>query len=454
MLGANKNIRYYYWLSIEFVRKYLRLIFLSALISTITIISAMTISPYLVTFLTPHTTVVGMVGTYTLQTLPDDIVGKISNGLLYINDKGKITPVLAESWEMLDNGLTYRFHLKKNILLDDNTFFTAKDVSYRFKDVQIKTVGDYVIEFRLSKPLAIFPTYLTKPIVKYPYYGIGGLYKVERIRYKYDNIEEINLSPNKKDLPSMDYKFYANESMMINAYKLGDINQMQVTKKSLADIFKSWKNTKVIKSVDYSNLLTIFFNFRNRLLQEKEVRSAIKMSVDRSLFKDIGVSAKSSIPPVSWAYNSDLKDPVYDTDTATKIIKKYKTASESAKLNFNTYYDYLDMASNINKSFNDIGISTNLNVISYSNANDFDLLLAFLKIPADPDQYYYWHSTQNLSKLTGYKNLKLDKLLEDGRSSFEQDARVKSYMDFQKTFDEDNGAVFLYFPYIYTIERK
>jgi hypothetical protein len=38
-------------------------------------------------------------------------------------------------------------------------------------------------------------------------------------------------------------------------------------------------------------------------------------------------------------------------------------------------------------------------------------MLAFLKIPNDPDQYYTGHP-QNLATLTGYKKLKIDKLLK------------------------------------------
>ena len=80
--------------------------------------------------------------------------------------------------------------------------------------------------------------------------------------------------------------------------------------------------------------------------------------------------------------------------SSDKIIKKFRESTDSAKLNFNTYYDYLDVAGDINKNLNEIGIPTNLNVMSYSNTNDFDIMLAYLKILPDPDQYYYWHSTQ------------------------------------------------------------
>jgi peptide/nickel transport system substrate-binding protein len=453
-MGPNsRNVRYYYWLLVEFVKKHLKLIFLSALISSIFIISSITISPYLVNLLTPQNTVIGLVGSYTFDTLPDEILLKISNGLLFINEKGKPIPILAESWEIVEKGLVYRFHLKKNILMDDGTFFTARDINYRFRDVTTRLKGDYLIEFVLNKPLAIFPFYLTKPIVKYPHQGIGGLYKIDRYKYRYDKLIELSISPNKKDLSRISYKFYPSEAQMINAYKLGQITQMTLSKKSIADVFLQWKNSKVEKVVDYSNLLTLFFNYNNQFLKEKEVRGAIKIGIDRGQFADLGATARTSVPPSSWAYQKNSKLPVYDAELGQKIIRKFREATDSAKLNFNTYYDYLDIAGDINKNLNELGIPTNLNVMSYSNSNDFDILLTYLKIAPDPDQYYYWHSTQSLSQATGYRNLKVDKILEDGRSTFDQEERIKFYYDLQKNLDDDNTAVFIYFPYTYTIKR-
>lgn len=453
--NTTKTLRYYYWLTLEFFKKHLRLIFLSAFISTITIISTITVSPYLITFFSPRETVIGLVGTYNKNDpFPDEIAGKISNGLVYVNEKGRIAPVLASSWEILNNGLTYRFSIKKNLLFDNNTFFTAKDVDYVFKDVKLKVVGDYIVEFELPKPLAIFPIYLSKPIIKYPYVGVGGLYKVEHTRYKFNQLSEVHLNPNKKNQNSLVYKFYVNESELLSAYKRGEIEQMRVSKKSIADTFASWNNTTVEKTIDYGSLLTLFFNYHSPLLREKDVRGAIDATIDRPKYKELGTEAKSSIPPTSWAYNEDLTGTIFDLNYAQKMIKKYKTASDSAKLNFNTYYEYLDIATDINKNLNDVGISTNLNVVSFSNTNDFDILLAYLKIPSDPDQYYYWHSTQYLSELTGYKNLKVDKLLEDGRSFASYEERSPFYRDMQKVMNDDNAALFLFYPYTFTIKRK
>ena len=56
------------------------------------------------------------------------------------------------------------------------------------------------------------------------------------------------------------------------------------------------------------------------------------------------------------------------------------------------------------------------------------MFLAYLKVPIDPDQYYFWHSTQTQSNIGNYNNVKVDKLLEDGRSTVDIEEREKIYI--------------------------
>jgi ABC-type oligopeptide transport system substrate-binding subunit len=262
--------------------------------------------------LSTQTSSIGMVGKYTEDSLPDEILSKISNGLLYVNEDGSFLPVLASSWDVSKDKLVYTFYIRKDILWNDNTFFKANDINYHFTDVKSKPIGDYKIQFTLTKPLAIFPVYLSKPLIKYPLNGVGGLYKVNRIKHSGDHITELYLTPNKKDLAPIVYKFYTAESLMINAYKSGDINQMRVSRKTVADMFTGWKNSTITRTVDYSNLFTLFFNYRNPLLKENDVRNAIDMAIDRSKLANYGFEARTSIPPNSWAFNSDMKKRVFD----------------------------------------------------------------------------------------------------------------------------------------------
>ena len=446
-------VRYYYWLVLEFFKKNGRSVIISFFVSFFGIIGLLSVSPY-IKIATTKVEIVGLIGNYDLNNPPEEVINKISNGLVTVTEKGEIIPVIANSWEMLSDGKEYRFHLKENLLWGNGKKFVASDIQYQFKDVEVKIVDDKTVTFFLKKPLAIFPTYLNKPLIKFPLLGVAGYYKVGKSKMEYGYIKELDLVPNTKNLNPLKYKFYNNELQLINAYKKGEVNKITLTKKFIAGTFSTWRNTKVEKKVDYSRLLTIFINGKDKILAEKDMKEALAMSINYEKLSEFGEKANGPIPPNSWAYNPDLKEYSYDPENSSKIVKKLITASESAKLNFVTSYDYYDVADEIATGLDAIGLKNELNVVSFDSPNTFDLFLAFWKVPIDPDQYYFWHSTQSEGNIGNYKNVKIDKLLEDGRNTINIEERGKTYADFQKVIQDDPPAIFLYYPYIYTIKRK
>lgn len=450
-----KTFRYYYWLFLEFIKKYSRLILMSFFIGFISLIGFLSVSPYLKLMFNKQESI-GLLGKYDFTNLPDEVMTKVSNGLVTISEKGEIIPVLANSWEVKDNGKQYRFYLKNNLLWNDDKKFTASDINYQFSDVKIEVVDKNILDFHLSKPLSIFPTYLSKPLVRPPLIGIAGFYKLGKYKMTNGYLTDLTLVPNTKDLTTIKYKFYGNESDLVTAYKKGEINKMTLTKKSVADTFINWKNSKIIKTVDHTRLLTLFFNNKEKMFANKDIKDAFAMMINYQALAESGEIARGPIPPTSWAYNSDLKTNTYDIETATKIVKNEAESTESAQLNLLTSYDYYDAADNIAGEIKKTGLKVDINMISYEHPDNFDLLLVFWKVPQDPDQYYFWHSTQTQKggNIGNYQNVKIDKLLEDGRSTINIEERSKFYQEFQKIIEDDPPALFLYYPYVYTIERK
>ncbi len=451
-----KIFRYYYWLFLEFIKKNSRLILMSFFVGFISLIGFLSVSPYLKLIFSKQETI-GIVGNYDFTNLPDKIMIKVSNGLVALDERGGIIPVLANSWEVKDQGKQYRFYLKNNLLWNDDKKFTAYDINYQFDDIKIKVIDKNVIDFYLNKPLAIFPTYLNKPLIRAPLVGIAGFYKLGRHKFINGSLKELTLVPNTKDLLTVKYKFYNNDSDLITAYKKGEINEMTLTKKSVADTFVNWKNSQIVKSVDYTRLLTLFFNNKNKTFANKDFKNAFSMMIDYQKLSEFGELAQGPIPPFSWAYNPLLKANAYDIETATKITKKEIEATESAQLNLLTSYDYYDVADNIASEIKKTGLNIDINMITYDQPDNFDLLLVFWNLPNNPDQYYFWHSTQtgfNKSNISNYKNAKIDLLLEQGRNTIDLKEREKIYKEFQKIIQDDPPALFLYYPYVYTIKRK
>lgn len=88
---------------------------------------------------------------------------------------GEIVGVLAESWELSDDGLTYVLHLREGVKFHDGTDFDAEAVKLNFERLAalnawmtsvwefidtIEVVDDHTLEVTLTKPLALWPNFL------------------------------------------------------------------------------------------------------------------------------------------------------------------------------------------------------------------------------------------------------------------------------------------------------
>ena len=61
----------------------------------------------------------------------------IYESLVSLDTSGKIVPVLAASWRLSSNGLTYTFNMRSNIKFHNGALLTAADVVYSFKRAMI-----------------------------------------------------------------------------------------------------------------------------------------------------------------------------------------------------------------------------------------------------------------------------------------------------------------------------
>ncbi len=451
----SKKIRYYYWLVLEFFKKHFIIILSAFLLTFLIIFSTKALYPFFSKFIFKQKLVIGLIdNNYSLKKLPEEVLHKISSGLIYINKDGKVVPVLIEDWFMEDGGRRFVLVLKKNLVWNDGKPFTTKDIDLRFKDVSIEKKDKWTIIFKLKKPMPIFINFLSQPLIKPPFIGIGGQYQINKIVKKNDQLKEISLWPIKENLPILSYRFYLNENSLIIAYKKGEINQMYLYRKTLAEPFLKWKNSKVTKEVDYQRLYTLFFNLNKKFLKEREIRTSIRMAIDVEKFSDYGFPALTSYSPLSWVYNPDITSWTYDVESAKELLKKKMTASEEAKLNFYTFYEYSEITDNLKDQLSKLDLKINLKYLSMPTPpSDFDLFFVSIKLSEDPDQYYYWHS-QSKNNITGYVNLKVDQLLEDGRQTTNYIKRKTIYQNLQKVLYEDPPAIFLFFPYRYKIEKK
>ncbi|MBI3081244.1 MAG: peptide-binding protein, partial [candidate division NC10 bacterium] len=86
---------------------------------------------------------------------------------------------------------------------------------------------------------------------------------------------------------------------------------------------------------------------------------------------------------------------------------------------------------------------------TFIRKRDFEAIILGWGLGLDPDQYEIWHSSKTgpdpLNHIS-YSNPEVDRLLESGRRTFNQERRKAIYREFQRVLAEDQPVVFLYVP--------
>jgi len=72
---------------------------------------------------------IGVVGSFTPNTLPDPIQSEISFGLTDIGSDGSPLPGLATTWVATDSGKVFTFFLRKDLTWHNNKHVVASDVN-------------------------------------------------------------------------------------------------------------------------------------------------------------------------------------------------------------------------------------------------------------------------------------------------------------------------------------
>lgn len=403
----------------------------------------------LIPFTQEHT--VGIVGAYTVDTLPPVVLSKVSRGLTYVASDYTVKPDLAKSWEIKNDGKTYVFHLKNNVYFSDGTKFSSDEITYNFSNVDISKPNKDTIIFNLKSSYSPFLVTVSRPIFKDGFVGIGS-YRVRSLNLNGSFVQSIELVSTQGGKEIL-YQFYATEDAVKTAYMLGDIdeiNELSGTNFQNKDML-TFKGVSSFKSTNYTNLVTLFYDTNDKDLSDKKLREALAYTMPDKFIQ--GERNYGPFPPTSWVNNYGLTTYNQDFEHAKSLLDSSATATNTSTLTFQlqTLPQYKDLADQIKDLWQKIGIKTNIKVVD-AFPTDFQIFLGDFNVSKDPDQYTLWHSSQE-NNITNYKNLRIDKLLEDGRQTVDMSQRGKIYSDFQKYLLDDPPATFLYFPYQYNLKR-
>jgi len=293
-----------------------------------------------------------------------------------------ITPGLATSWTVSADGLVYTFKLRHGVKFHSSAKFTptrdfnADDVvfSYNrmaldnhpfhklaagqsfayFNDMgmskivdKLEKIDDDTVRFTLKQPESPFLANLamdfasilsaeyadkmaaagTPDVIDREPVGTGPF---QFVSYQKDAVIRYKaFDKSWQGRPKIDNLIYAitpDASVRYAKLKANECQVMAYPKAADLALMKEDKNLKLLTK-EGLNVGYIAFNVEKKPFDNKQVRQALNMAVDKqailnTVFLGSGSSAKNLIPPTMWSYNDKVKDYAYDPVKAKALLAK------------------------------------------------------------------------------------------------------------------------------------
>jgi peptide/nickel transport system substrate-binding protein len=411
----------------------------------------------------------------------DKICQLIFDGLMARNKNLEVVPGLALRYELLSD-TSYKFHLRGGVVFHDGTPFTAKDVVYTYESIlqgkmaspfreafrrikQIKALDDLTVQIDLKEPYAPFLTLLTRGIVPKDYaakmgdkFGaapIGtGPYKL--MRFVPETIVELGANheyfgriPRTKLLRLQIIK---DDNIRVLKLLKGDIDLVQngIPPLLLPKVTQSKKLDMITEEGIVMAYLGV--NLKDKALSDPRIRKAIAHAINRDeiishRFGGMASPANSILSPLNWAYSKDLKQYKYDPEKAKALLKE--AGSENINLSHKTSVikERIDIARMIAHHLGQVGINVKVEPYEWGTfyrdvkRGNFQIYTLSWVGVTEPDFFYdVAHSSQMPPKgfnRDRYKNEEIDKLVEEGRTTMDQEKRKKIYAKVQEILLED-----------------
>jgi glutathione transport system substrate-binding protein len=402
----------------------------------------------------------------------------IHRGLVNYGIDGKISPELAESYEISPDALTYTFHLR-DAKFHDGSPVTAADVKASFEHIldpngkaafrnelsiieTIETPDDKTVILHLESPSVALIGYLALPesvIVPAAWLaenadnptaepvGAGPFKFSEWTRGQEIVVEKFEdyYKEGKPALDEVHYVFYGDENTRVNALKSGDVDIIDYVPAKDAEALKTEPGTQLLST--YGPFMALQFNTQFEPFSKPEVRKAIAYAVDRdaiinTAFNGIGAPIWGiAIPEGYMGYSEDKKDYFsHDIAKAKELMAEagYPDGFEARLLASSQYAFHQNTAVALQSELAKIGIKLTLDLpdwatrMSKAGNADYDFaVLGSLGEIADPDwltNYYYGGDKLVRTNNSPYfDDPEIDSLLDKGRATVDPAERAKVY---------------------------
>jgi peptide/nickel transport system substrate-binding protein len=438
------------------------------------------------------------------------VAGQIYNGLVKYDKNFTIVGDLAESFSISPDGLEITFNLRRGVKWHDGAPFTSRDVLYTYRVIidpktptaysedfkQVKRVeasDEHTVRVVYATPFApslaswntsILPAHLLEgkditksPLARQPV-GTGPYCFKEWVPGQKIVLEaNPHYFEGRPYISRYIYRIIPDSSTMYMELKSGSIDLMnlspvQYARQTVSSQFAARFNKYRYPSSGY---VYMGYNLRHPLFKDKQIRQALTAAINKDelihgVLFGMGQKAHGPIVPGRWAYNPNVCDIAYNPQLAMQLLAKAGWTEKNADgvlvkdgkpfsftiLTNQGNQQRLLTAQIIQQRLRFVGIDVKIRIVEWAtflkefvDKGNFEVIMLGWSTSPDPDMFDVWHSSKTRPgelNFIGFKSDEVDRLLEEGRRTFDIEKRKRAYHRIQEILAEEQPYTFLYVP--------
>jgi len=398
-----------------------------------------------------------------------------------------LIPELAKNYSLSDDGLTYTFELRNDVLFHDGSKMTAADVKYSFETIMnpdtgavnkpvfnsvdaIETPDDYTVIIRMNEINAPFLGRLAAlgagAIIPEGSANIQGEAPIgagplKFVRREFGNEVELERFDEYWNGPSCIDRLIAREvtepTVRLTGLRTGEMHLINDIPTDRVEEIKADDNLKVLSwshgVFDFVNLSYGFEPFK-----DERVRLAIDYLIDKEMLLQgalwgQGKTAASPGFATSTSYNNELKQRPQDIEKAKALLAEAGYGPGELKVVFKatTNYPYhVEAAQILVEWFRMAGIELTIEQLTWADwlsqvwvDKDFQMsMMNFNSIWEEDFLYYSLFNSTGGFNYRGISDPTIDELTEKARVTIDKAERAEIYKEVQqRVFDKVHDIV-------------